>query len=392
MNIAIVVIAYNRLKSLQRLVKTLENAFYDGDSVNLIISVDRSDNNETECWVKGYLWCHGSYEVRNHQVHLGLRNHIMECGDIVMDYDAIIALEDDITVTPNFYRFAKQCVQRYSDDERIAGISLYSFVRNFQNSLPFDPVKSEYDVFFMNIAQSWGQVWMKKQWMDFRAWYDKKAQAMKYAPHLPNIWRWEESSWLKYHIKYCLECNKYFVYPYYSLSTNNQEAGIHTVHADTYSQSILLALPQQRFNLVGLDDAIVKYDAFFEAKFLAQYLGVDDDDLCVDFHNEKLNRLGKRYWLTTSSQPYGVVCSFALQLKPYELNVIQNREGYQLFLYDTSISGVPPKIDKLALYHYLYNDSLECSISILGRVGVVKYLVFHSLGNKIKQLKKFLNC
>jgi hypothetical protein len=144
--------------------------------------------------------------------------------------------------------------------------------------------------------------------------------------------------------------------------------------------------------LVGLDDAIVKYDAFFEAKFLAQYLGVDDDDLCVDFHNEKLNRLGKRYWLTTSSQPYGVVCSFALQLKPYELNVIQNREGYQLFLYDTSISGVPPKIDKLALYHYLYNDSLECSISILGRVGVVKYLVFHSLGNKIKQLKKFLNC
>lgn len=389
MNLAIVVIAYNRLMCLQRLIKTLENAFYDGDSVTLIVSIDKSDSDYVKCWAEKYHWLYEKYEVIAHQEHLGLRNHILECGKLVEDYDAIIVFEDDITVTPNFYRFAKQCVEFYHDDDRIAGISLYNYVRNFQNSLPFEPVKSEYDVFFMNIAQSWGQVWMKKQWMDFYEWYCKNSKEIEYAPHLTNIWHWPKSSWLKYHMMYCLENNKYFVYPYYSISTNNSDEGTHTAFSETNNQGKLLALPQQQFKLVALDNAFVKYDAFFEAKFLAQHLGIDDDDLCVDFHNEKKNRLGKRYWLTTSSQPYKIQRSFALQLKPYEHNIFQDREGKQLFLYDTSVPDVPPKIDQLALYHYLYNDGLEMSINLLGRMGVVKYLLFRSLKNRVRRLTDF---
>ena len=264
MKIALVIVAYNRLESLQRLLLSVENAYYDDDVVNLIVSVDKSDSDNVERWINKYLWRYGKYEVITHQEKLGLRNHIIECGNRVVDYDAIIVLEDDITVTPNFYRYAKQCVEFYCDDDRIAGISLYSFVRNFQNSLPFEPVKSEYDVFFMNIAQSWGQVWMKKQWSDFYNWYRKNSSEIEYEPHLTSIWRWPESSWLKYHMKYCLEKNKYFVYPYFSLSTNNSEVGLHTMCSETYNQAKLLALPQKRFKLVSLDGVLIKYDAFFE--------------------------------------------------------------------------------------------------------------------------------
>lgn len=390
MEIALVVIAYNRLDSLQRLLQSMENACYDDDNVNLIISIDKSDSDNVECWAGKYQWFHGKYEVIIHQNRLGLRSHILECGCRVVDYDAIIVLEDDITVTPNFYRYAKQCVKFFSHDDRIAGISLYSFVKNFQSSLPFEPVKSEYDVFFMNIAQSWGQVWMKRQWLDFYDWYTKDPSKIEYAPHLTCIWHWPESSWLKYHMKYCLEKNKYFVYPYFSLSTNNSEIGTHTASSETYNQGKLQALPQQQFKLVTLDDAPIKYDAFFEAKFLAKHLGVADEDLCVDFHNEKHNRLGKRYWLTTSAQPYKVVRSFSLQLKPYEHNILQNRKGHQLFLYDTTVSCKSPVVDKLAWYHYLYGDGLEMAVQILGRKGVLEYLVIRSLKNRMCRLGKFL--
>ncbi len=390
MKIALVIVAYNRLESLQRLLLSVENAYYDDEVVNLIVSVDKGDSDNVECWINKYQWRYGKYEVITHQEKLGLRNHIIECGNRVVDYDAIIVLEDDITVTPNFYRYAKQCVEFYCDDDRIAGISLYSFVRNFQNSLPFEPVKSEYDVFFMNIAQSWGQVWMKKQWSDFYNWYCKNSSEIEYEPHLTNIWRWPKSSWLKYHMRYCLEKNKYFVYPYFSLSTNNSEIGSHTMCSETYNQAKLLALPQKRFKLVSLDGVSIKYDAFFEAKFLARHLGVEDEDLCVDFFNEKQNRLGKRYWLTTSAYPYKVVRSFALQLKPYEHNIFQDRKGQQLFLYDTTISEKPPVVDKLALFHYLYSDGLEMAVQMLGRKNVMGYLVLRSMKNRMIRLKRFL--
>lgn len=35
-----------------------------------------------------------------------------------------------------------------------------------------------------------------------------------------NLFTWSEKSWLKFHDRYCIETNRYFVYPYVSLSTN----------------------------------------------------------------------------------------------------------------------------------------------------------------------------
>ena len=120
-------------------------------------------------------------------------------------------------------------------------------------------------------------------------------------------------------------------------------------------------------------------------------MGVEDENLSVDFFNEKQNRLGKRYWLTTSAYPYKVVRSFALQLKPYEHNIFQDRKGQQLFLYDTTISEKPPVVDKLALFHYLYSDGLEMAVQMLGRKNVLSYLVLRSMKNRMIRLKRFLN-
>ena len=85
-------------------------------------------------------------------------------------YDAVIVLEDDIIVAPGFYKFAVAATKFYCNDNNIAGISLYNYPFNYQTFEPFDALKSEYDVYFMQIAMSWGQVWMRDSWRRFYNW------------------------------------------------------------------------------------------------------------------------------------------------------------------------------------------------------------------------------
>ena len=112
---------------------------------------------------------------------------------------------------------------------------------NYQNQKPFYPLQTDSDVYLMQCAQSWGQVWMKKQWFEFKEWYIVHNEEFHELPHLPNaICNWPKSSWLKYHTRYCIEKNKYFVYPYVSLSTNNADIGTHYNQKTTLFQSLLL--------------------------------------------------------------------------------------------------------------------------------------------------------
>lgn len=361
LKLAIVAIAYKRIDSLQRLLVSLERGYYDSQSIDLIISIDKSDSNEVECFSEQFQWIYGTKHIITHEKNLGLRKHVLSVGEHLNKYDALIVLEDDITVSPNFVRYARQCVSFYHDDERIAGISLYNFPINYHNRLPFNPVKSEYDVFFMNCAQSWGQVWMRNQWQEFIKWYDQHDEEFRERKDLPlSICHWPKSSWLKYHTRYCIETNKYFVYPYTSLSTNNSDAGTHVGSSSTLFQANMQILSQKDFKLVLLDQAIVRYDGYFEPKFLYQYLGVDENDLCIDFLGLKNNYANKRYWLTSFPQPYKIIDKFALAYSPIELNVILKNHGNAFFLYDTSIDDAPPiRYSSLSFYKYYFKYSFS---------------------------------
>ena len=63
-------------------------------------------------------------------------------------------------------------------------------------------------------------------------------------------------------MRYIVEKDKYFVYPYFSLSTNASDAG---EHCRIPNNDFQVSLIQGKFNyrLPSFDDAI-KYDVFFE--------------------------------------------------------------------------------------------------------------------------------
>lgn len=338
MKIAICVIAYNRIDSIKRLLNSLSKAYYQED-VTLIISIDKSNSDIVGKISNSFIWEFGDKRVIAHSSNLGLKKHILSIGNYFNEFDAIVVLEDDITVAPNFYNYTKQAVEKYTSDKSVAGIALYNYPQCIHKWLPFKPVHSDSDVYLMQVAVSWGQVWMKKQWEDFIQWYNNNEDDFSFQPHLPKtICSWGKQSWLKYHMKYCIEENKYFVFPYISLATNNSDQGIHNSHKLTIFQTELLFGEK----LVYKFNPIVKYDAFFENKQLATFFNISEKDLCVDYYGYKQNLQGSRYWLTRSLCNYRIVAQYSLEQKPYEYNIYNNIEGNDLFLYDTKIKERNP--------------------------------------------------
>ena len=78
--------------------------------------------------------------------------HILQCGDLTAEYDAVVVLEDDIVVAKGFMQYAAAAVENYWDDDLIAGISLYTHGTNQGNGRFFEAQYNGYDVFMMQCS------------------------------------------------------------------------------------------------------------------------------------------------------------------------------------------------------------------------------------------------
>lgn len=391
MKIAVIAVAYNRVDSLARLLHSLEKAYYpENESIPLIISIDKSNTDIVEHFADDYLWPHGDKIVDKHESNLGLRSHMMSLGKWFDYFDSIVVLEDDIVVSPNYYTYTKQAVNKYYNIPGIAGISLYSIELNYQTRTPFVPIKDEHDAYFMNCAMSWGEVWMRDSWRKFYDWY-LEHQDFPILLHLPvQICEWSAKSWLKYHIRYCIEENEYFVHPYTSLASNYGDVGEHN---DGSSKSLFQVSMQygkkSGFILPDFDEKAVFYDGFFENKALYDVIGKSKEELCVDLNGMCHNNMHRRYWLTTEVKNYKVVRSFGLNYRPIEQNVLLNNAGETIFLYDTQVNerNKKRKNHELLFYHYRFNSMWEI-LRMYGIRDIIKLFVVKVCEKISKLLKK----
>jgi len=334
---AIVIVTYNRPASLNRLLSFLSKAVFDCSDVNLIISIDYQSSSTHDEVIKianDFGWKYGSKKIIEHKNNLGLRAHVLSCGDLSEEYGAVIVLEDDIVVSPYFYNYAMRAVGVYDEDTNIAGISLYGYEWSQVADRSFCPAQNGCDVYFSQNAQSWGQLWSYKMWREFKEWYHTHKN-VEIDTNIPgNVRNWSAKSWLKYHIWYCVDKNKYFVCPYVSLSTNYSDLGEHLKGDSTNFQVPILTGKRINYCMPHFNGDSIKYDVFFERQNLGIFLDIEDNELCVDLYGKKKNREQKRYWLTSLIADFKIVKSFALQLKPHELNIIFSINGSEIFLYD----------------------------------------------------------
>ena len=386
MNLAIITVAYNRITSLNRLLNSLERAYYN-EAATLIISIDKSSTDKVEVFAENYNWPHGKKIVDKHEKNLGLRSHMMSLGKWFNIFDAIIVLEDDIVVSPNYYIYSQQCVNKYYNCKEIAGISLYGFHINYLTGLPWYPIKDEHDAYFMNCAMSWGEIWMKTQWREFFEWYQKNI-VFDYSDLIPDrLYEWNEKSWLKYHTRYCIEENKYFIHPFTALSSNYGDAGVHAKMSSSFYQIPLQRGKKDSYFLPNVNENAVYYDGFFENKVLYQVLNLEEKDCCVDLYGTKKNKTNKRYWLTTQIVDFKIVNSYGLKLKPIEMNVIDSIEGTNIFLYDTSIKEKNVIKDRNEVLRYYYNLGGNISNFIFKKYGLKQTIpdMYLDIMSKIKK-------
>ncbi|HWV71967.1 MAG TPA: glycosyltransferase, partial [Pseudosphingobacterium sp.] len=265
---AIVIVGFNRPKSLERLLSSIRNGQYCHDDIDMVISIDYQNSEarrEVLDIANKFSWNHGNKLVINHNENLGLRKHVLTCGDLTSQYQSIIMLEDDLVVSPYFYTYAQTMLSFYNNSPEIGGISLYNHKRNFCNKLPFEVLgERNSDVYFLQIASSWGQAWTAKQWKEFKEWYNK-GQQLDVEDLIPSeVISWPNSSWLKFFIKYLVVTNKYFVYPKNSLSTNFGDGGTHNLKSNSSYQVPLDLSDDPDLKLIPLNRSINVYDAFFE--------------------------------------------------------------------------------------------------------------------------------
>lgn len=358
----IVVVAYNRPTSLKRILFSLEK-LKNVSGIKIIISIDNKapDNNDVRIIAENYEWPFGEKEVIYHSQHLGLRQHVLQCGDLSEKYGSVIILEDDLFVSPYMYDYAIEALDYYHTDDTIGGISLFNQPVNEIIRLPFAPIKDDSDVYFLQFPSSLGQVWTKDQWKQFREWYNEK-------PDISNIVHkkissWPETSWKKYYTAHLITHNKYFVFPRYSLTTNFNDPGTHLKKLSNFEGQVHLRLFDGPYRFKNLSDSYCVYDSTLEllpenVKKLSPWL--NDYDFELDLYDLKDIQSVKSPYLITSKLTDKPVRGFQRALKPHEMNIILNLPGDDFFLCrnEDVLTAKNEYVRRLADYKYFYTKHI----------------------------------
>ena len=344
----IIIPAYSRPDALLRLLNSINNSVFPQRNIQLIISLDGGATDTVENVADSFRFKHGEKTVIKRESNLGLREHILWCGDQTETYGSVIILEDDLLVDKYFYLYTLQALRFYESDKEIAGISLYSQRINVISKLAFEPLYNGYSAYFIQSPSSWGQAWNSDQWSRFRDWYitaDK--HQVDNSENVPQtIKNWPETSWKKYFAAYMAESDTYFAYPYHSYTTNCADpGGVHMADGSPMYQVPLGAenRPQDKFSFCKPVESAAVYDTFFEplSDEIYSVLELAPDELEIDFFGTKpVSLLKKKKYVLTSRKCSNPIRVFRYSFKPIEKTVLEpvnepdsDRYGYTDHIY-----------------------------------------------------------
>ncbi|XP_074584646.1 uncharacterized protein LOC141840530 [Curcuma longa] len=315
------VLTYDRIASLHRCLRSLAAADYAGDRVHLHVLIDhfRVANGSSDSTVDRQLeesrrildlvdrigWPHGEKIVHYRTANVGLQAQWLEAWWPSSDDEFAFVVEDDLELSPLYYKFLKGLILKYyydptNYDPSIYGASLQRprFVAGKHgNKLQLD---NETQIFLYQMVGTWGQLLFPKPWKEFRLWYDEnKTKGIK--PFLQGMvttgWykRFGERIWTPWFIKFIHSRG------YYNIYTNfNQERALSISHRDAgvnYGKTIgpdsnLLEDEPLDFNLLELPPLmnLKWYDFCFAETFPGRIAGSFDEFRSI-VHSMKQNKL-----------------------------------------------------------------------------------------------------
>jgi hypothetical protein len=336
----IVIAAWNRPHSLQRLLTGLERGHYPAGT-KLHISIDFFEYADVQDLATSFVWPHGEKVVEMHPQRLGLRQHILYCGGLTAQYGSIILLEDDLAVSPFAYAYTQQALAYFQENQDVAGISLYACGVAESCLQPFYPWMDAFDNWFLQLPSSWGAAFTGTQWLAFEDWLSVHFQHL---PALPDyVSTWTDQSWKKLFTAYLIATNRFFAYPRFSLTTNFEDFGAHANTQGLFQVPLLMGNREWKFG--PLADSLAVYDAHFEilpeklkqiAPDLAAY------DFAVDLLGQKRGKFLDRPWVLTRKKGGKPERSFGGHALPLELNIQLKSPGDSFLLVPSNADLTAP--------------------------------------------------
>jgi hypothetical protein len=305
--------------------------YHQYDDIRLIISIDGGGNKYTDVLEvsMSFEWKYGEKEIIAYPENIGLRKHVIACGNLTEKFDSIIVLEEDCFVSRNYYNYACKSLNFYSSEPMIAGISLYAYTYYESAGMPFMPVIDGFDTYFMQVPGSLGQVWTKTHWRGFMDYYHSNHQIEKNDKIPEKVKTWPETSWKKYFYKYMVEKNLYFVYPQVAFSTNFGDVGTHLTFQTQVYQVALENYKVKEYNFAKFEDSKNKYDAYFEMlpECLISHKVNIDLDTCIDLMGSKPLELFKQQYCLSIKKCLNPIQCYDNSLIPIIQNVIYGVDG-----------------------------------------------------------------
>lgn len=283
----IVVVGYNRPKALAKLLIDVNALLVDAEQVDLVISIDGGAPESVKKIAAEFHHKNGSKKLVFHHKNLGLRQHILSCGDLTKELGNVIILEDDLELSPHLFKYAKWVLNEYKNENSLAGFSLYAYRLSETSLKAFYRLKDDpYPIHLMRFPSSWGQLFTPAQWGGFRTWL--AANENKEVPLPPFVKKWSPGSWKRDMLRYMIDTEKDFLYPYQSYTTNKGYKGANfPISIPLYD--VPVANSFEKSDLPDLDH-VAKYDEYFELapSIIAKLLpGINAEELTVDILGSK---------------------------------------------------------------------------------------------------------
>jgi hypothetical protein len=348
---AIVVNAYNRPAALARLLNSLQQAVYlVAAQVPLVISIDRGGDPEVHRLAENFAWPHGPKTVTLQEQHLGLVQHFFACGDLTRRYEAIVYLEDDLTVSPVVYAYAAPALAFFQQDDRVAGLSLDGLWFNGYTQQPFVPLLDGSDAFFVQVPYTQGLAFTRAQWEHFEAWRRSALAAASPTVPLHEAWsRFDREEWFPLLARFVITRDRYFVFPRVSQATGWGDAGTHFTWASRFFH-VPLQRGKRVYDFKTLDEAEAVYDSFFELqpdrlnRLTDQLRGYD---YTLDLYATKSRANLRAEYVLTSRRCRNPIVSFGKTAWPLEMNIVERVPGTGIALCRTQAV----RWDRLASLH-----------------------------------------
>lgn len=253
LHLRMIVITFNRAKSVDRLLQSLNSALYFGDKVGIDVWIDRSKeghiHEETYVTAKKFKFQHGVITVHNQTVHAGIYGQWMKTWNPSPDSKEIaIILEDDLTVSKYFYKWLKNVHKKYDSLPYINGYALQGYSMKHGGAAGQLRAPDENIVFMYPILGTWGFSPSHQNWINYVKWYDETSKVSAFQPLVPGIlptsWYKQFTArgkaggmWSMWHIYHAWKFKLQTIYPNLpgkvGLAINWKEAGLHYVESQT---------------------------------------------------------------------------------------------------------------------------------------------------------------